>query len=170
MKIRTGYVSNSSSSSYTCQVCGRTESGYDLTLDDAQMVMCSCGREYCIDHAVNSTKVSEALKFLEDYKDDGEISGLYEKLKAMNPDDIFSENTSPEDWKTFFGFFRDLEYGDNMPDCFCPICNMVYIPDDDMLKYVLHECNLEKDRVENEMKFRFQKRSELMDFLKGDKK
>lgn len=40
MKIRNGFVSNSSSSSFICNVCGEVESGYDETLQDLGMQMC----------------------------------------------------------------------------------------------------------------------------------
>jgi len=37
MKIRQGFVSNSSSSSFTCDVCGEEVSGYDVCLSEAEM-------------------------------------------------------------------------------------------------------------------------------------
>ena len=40
MKIRKGFVSNSSSSSFVCKICGETESDYDLSLRDANMACC----------------------------------------------------------------------------------------------------------------------------------
>ena len=40
MKIRSGFVSNSSSSSFICDVSGAIISGYDLSLRDAEMNRC----------------------------------------------------------------------------------------------------------------------------------
>jgi hypothetical protein len=40
MKTRKGFVSNSSSSSFICDISGETESGYDMCLSDAGMVKC----------------------------------------------------------------------------------------------------------------------------------
>jgi len=40
MKIRTGFVSNSSSSSFLCEVCGETESGFDCSLSEFDMISC----------------------------------------------------------------------------------------------------------------------------------
>ncbi len=62
MKLRTGFVSNSSSSSFTCGVCHNTQSGWDLCLSDAYMVECSgCGTCMCEDHVDKATlaKVQE---------------------------------------------------------------------------------------------------------------
>lgn len=52
MKIRSGFVSNSSSSSYTCLVCGSTESGYDVSLSDLEMFECENEHLVCQSHAV----------------------------------------------------------------------------------------------------------------------
>jgi hypothetical protein len=40
MKIRLGFVSNSSSSSFICDVSGHVEAGMDLSMSDAEMVEC----------------------------------------------------------------------------------------------------------------------------------
>ena len=40
MKYRNDFVTNSSSSSFVCEICGRNESGYDMPLSDAQMYEC----------------------------------------------------------------------------------------------------------------------------------
>lgn len=50
MKIRTGFVSNSSSSSFVCDVCGNIESGWDLGLNDAEMCECVNGHTFCQSH------------------------------------------------------------------------------------------------------------------------
>jgi hypothetical protein len=43
MKIRSGFVSNSSSSSFVCDVCGENISGMDIGLSDAGMFECMNG-------------------------------------------------------------------------------------------------------------------------------
>ena len=40
MKIRKGFVSNSSSSSFICDITGSVESGYDASLSDVEMCRC----------------------------------------------------------------------------------------------------------------------------------
>lgn len=47
MKIRLGFVSNSSSSSFVCSVCGAIESGMDASLSDFGMVRCEYGHDMC---------------------------------------------------------------------------------------------------------------------------
>ena len=52
MKIRTGFVSNSSSSSFICKVCGENQSGWDLSLREAEMCECVKGHIFCNTHLI----------------------------------------------------------------------------------------------------------------------
>lgn len=52
MKVRHGFVSNSSSSSFICNVCGSECSGMDMGLQDAEMYECENGHTFCYDHIV----------------------------------------------------------------------------------------------------------------------
>ena len=47
MKIRTGFVSNSSSSSFICDTCGETFEGMDLCPTDAEHYECCNGHIFC---------------------------------------------------------------------------------------------------------------------------
>ena len=46
MKVRAGFVSNSSSSSFICDVCGGSESGWDASLEGVGMVECKGGHTF----------------------------------------------------------------------------------------------------------------------------
>lgn len=52
MKKRIGFVSNSSSESFICDVCGSTHSGWDADPHDFGMVCCTYHHTFCEDHAV----------------------------------------------------------------------------------------------------------------------
>lgn len=56
MKYRSDFVTNSSSSSYTCDICGRTESGWDMGLSEAEMVECVNGHIFCADEMLELSK------------------------------------------------------------------------------------------------------------------
>lgn len=43
MKFRKDFVTNSSSSSFVCDICGNVESGWDMSLQEAEMVECVNG-------------------------------------------------------------------------------------------------------------------------------
>lgn len=72
MKIRTGFVSNSSSSSFICSICGETESGYDASPEDLGMKRCENGHEWHDDCNLNfdlpeDDSVNEDGEVLEKY-------------------------------------------------------------------------------------------------------
>ena len=52
MKTRLGFVSNSSSSSFICDVCGENYSGWDAGLCEAEMFKCEHGHIVCQEHAL----------------------------------------------------------------------------------------------------------------------
>ena len=63
MKFRNGFVTNSSSSSFICQICGYVTSGWDMTSYEAGFVTCENGHEFCSEHLVNIPKDMESYDF-----------------------------------------------------------------------------------------------------------
>ena len=59
MKIRHGFVSNSSSSSFVCEVCGAECSGMDMCLSDAEMYRCENDHTFCDNHMIERKKVTD---------------------------------------------------------------------------------------------------------------
>lgn len=54
MKIRDGFVSNSSTTSFTCQVCGHTEAYSDcISLGEAGGCRCENGHVMCLEHRLD---------------------------------------------------------------------------------------------------------------------
>jgi hypothetical protein len=47
MKLRLDHVTNSSSSSFVCDICGRAESGWDMCLTEVDMIECENGHTIC---------------------------------------------------------------------------------------------------------------------------
>lgn len=52
MKKRLGFVSNSSSSSFTCDICGAEVTAYDMCIDECDMFECENGHTICQEHAL----------------------------------------------------------------------------------------------------------------------
>jgi len=59
MKIRNGFVSNSSSSSFVCDVCGAVESGWDACLSDFDMDRCENDHIFCNGHITDAIYVED---------------------------------------------------------------------------------------------------------------
>ena len=80
MKFRSGFVSNSSSSSFICDICGHAESGYDDYIDLASVGMCTCqnGHTFCNDH-ITDEKLRRALFNLENkFEYNGDLIVIYD--------------------------------------------------------------------------------------------
>ena len=71
MKFRSTFVTNSSSSSYVCEICGRTESGWDLGLSECEMMECINGHVFCCDEALEMPS-KEENPFLRFYAENGQ--------------------------------------------------------------------------------------------------
>ena len=68
MKVRSGFVSNSSTSSFICEICGENVTGMDISYDDADMFMCHNGHVMCTEHAL---KDLDSVEKDDDYYDYG---------------------------------------------------------------------------------------------------
>lgn len=134
MKIRSGFISNSSSSSFTCDVCGETKSGWDLSHSDAGMDKCENNHTFCQSHKLEVTlsidEMREAL--IANYRDSsfwGYESNRAEQQKHIAEYQTMSDADIEE-------HFEDLET-DGCHISRCPICQMDEIADYDIVRYAL---------------------------------
>ena len=70
MKVRKGFVSNSSSSSFVCDITGGIESGMDASLSDFEMVECENNHLFYKTYLINNT---EYYDLIEKIRNDGDI-------------------------------------------------------------------------------------------------
>ena len=73
MKKRLGFVSNSSSSSFLCDVCEQEGCGYDASPSDFDMAVCEKYHTFCYDHAIEPEKPCTVTNY------DGSVS-TYENM------------------------------------------------------------------------------------------
>lgn len=152
MKFRRDFVTNSSSSSYICEICGRNESGWDLSLSECEMMECVNGHIFCCDEALEQPTKKEMIKMImenawnnrwdsgiQDYRDYTE-----EEISAMDEDVIF------EQWITDGGYYE-------VPECMCPICQFIEYSEYDLSAYLFKEYGVSRDEVFTEIK-QFNKR------------
>jgi hypothetical protein len=148
MKFRKDFVTNSSSSSYVCEICGRTESGWDMGLSDCEMMECVNGHVFCCDEALETPSKKEMIKMIlenEWNKDvwtsrsDGYKDYTEDELLAMSEDDLFHD------------FCSESGYYD-VPECVCPICQFIEYSEYDLSAYLLKECGISRDEVFAEVK------------------
>ncbi len=135
MKFRKGFVTNSSSSSFICQVCGSVESGWDISAWEAGFVECENGHEFCQEHIVNVPGLDETTKYTFDYDDffDGLVDGRYD-----------------------------------IPAIHCPICQMLNLSDDDLMRYVATK-GMSRSVILEEIRGRFKDYKDFKNFLEASK-
>jgi hypothetical protein len=145
MKIRNGFVSNSSSSSFTCAVCGHTESGWDMGLRDCGMVESQWG-QYCESHLIESLPDKPTADCIKDYNEN------------CDDKDKWSLDDWWEDWKS--------ELGHEVPDELCPLFNLKVIDDSDKLNYLLKSHGWTMKEVEDSIRVKFANLKELRQYVK----
>jgi hypothetical protein len=144
MKIRKGFVSNSSSSSFVCDISGRTESGYDIGLKEVEMIVCNNG------HCMSEEYVLEYIAALERKYGMEHIRQL---LRNADYDIDVESIISPSKVIDFINELDDGRY--ELESCFCPMCNLIYIENHDILNYILWNSGTTRQEVVQQMQERF---------------
>lgn len=158
MKIRSDFVTNSSSSSFICEICGNTASGWDISLDEAEMYECVNGHVFCRDEALAMPTRAEMLKMIleNEWNRDKWDRNIYdyrdfteEELLKMNNYDLFND------------FCCEEGGGYGVPECVCPICQFIEYSEDDLSAYLLKEYGVPRDEVFAEVKALNKRRKKL---------
>jgi hypothetical protein len=160
-KFRLSFVTNSSSSSFICSVCGTVEAGMDMSMSEAGMYECVNGHTFCEDHImgeINKLEVCEELikSRIEDYK----TSSYYKNNLREQAEDIAAEeeilvSLKEMDEDGLDDLMSDYEFRYNTPKKFCPICNLSSIPDDIFIQYLLKKFESNESAVKDEIVKRF---------------
>jgi len=150
MKIRQGFISNSSSSSFTCGVCGAEESGMNMCLEDAEMCECADGGHIiCESHALTGYKDADAW-----FKTD---KGKEEVAVYMKENNCDEDEAIEALW--------DEEGGCRFSSKFCPICQFEEVVDSDVVAYMMKKNNTSYKELKDQLKKEFKNYDELCDFI-----
>lgn len=127
MKIRTGFVSNSSSSSYVCDVSGEAFEVHDGCFWDAGLCQCQVGhifkKEFLVKWQRPYPSKEEMLAFLDERTDSKRECAKYRSL------------TDAQLKQKFLGE-KDGYQGNNSHVNECPICTLTKLGDDMLLMYM----------------------------------
>ncbi len=162
MKIRKGFVSNSSTTTYTCDVCGEEAAGRDISLSDWGMFQCINNHTVCEKHEIHVTgdmKKTMLLNYTDEWSNDKGETVRKEAKEIIDEDG---------DWEELFEETFE-EYTYESPEERCPICQFKEISSDETIRYIFKKNNTTKEEVMAEMKKTFSNYKELKEYLKETK-
>jgi len=159
MKIRTGFVSNSSSTSFTCCICDEEQSGMDLGLSEAGMVECQNGHTFCEDHKLNKKALTT-----KDYRE------WFKKYAEGDEELLVELERKDRDFKEWFEeeYLYEME-DEGIPSNQCPICQFKISYDSDIANYFLKLNNLTIKKFAESMKEKFGTYEEFKKYISNKK-
>ena len=168
MKIRNGFVSNSSSSSFVCCVCDEILSGWDASPSDLGMKMCVNGHTFCECHMENipkptPDKLRESIRnaiTLNCYINESKRNKELEELNSI-PDNELDEYEE-QYIDRYSGEFDVLDYK-------CPICIFEKISNSDCTYFLIRKCSTSMDEIRKEIKSSFKSYKDFSNYLKNKK-
>lgn len=175
MKFRKDFVTNSSSSSFICEISGNVEAGYDLSYNDVGFSSC-VRRGHDFDDAYLRQDRDIDFKECRD--------AIIEHINTCATDEECSQeqarNALSQINAMTAGTYKDIlnllekthipepEYDcTNVPKYKCPICSFTVIARNDIKKYIEKMTGKNYDAYEKEILARFSSYEEFQDFLKG---
>ena len=166
MKIRQGFVSNSSSSSYTCDVCNRTESGWDMGVAEAGMNSCVGGHTFCTKHAPEWELTWEEKRetALNDWWVKKQYPHLLPLLEAVSTEEEF--NAVADAHEAVGASYEEAESGYDVPAKACPICSFGKVHERDAFLYLLKVAGRTEADLLAELREKFGTYGEMKQWLK----
>jgi len=142
MKIRRGFVSNSSSSSFVCDICHESYEGYDGQYD-TDVVYCNAGHEICGDCITSIKPDTKALS--------ANIEKAIEKLNLCDAD--ANELMGVEDKVRWIEEYVMID--GELDSSICPVCNLTHITAGLEAQYLLEKFGQERSDIHREIRETF---------------
>jgi hypothetical protein len=166
MKFRLGFISNSSTCCFICNVCQDIAAGYDVNFKDYELWQCKNGHlfhEGCTSNFEEKRKIA-VLKAIEEadqekFKDYFCIKNedeLKEVLDIEGDEDIDSLEEFLEEW---------YEWRYEAHPSMCPICCFEHLTDDDEVLYYRKKYNIDPKKTLQGIRDNFKSYGEFCDFI-----
>lgn len=150
MKFRKDFVTNSSSSSFVCDVCGNVESGWDMCIEEAEMVECENGHEICqyhIEPDMEKLKDDYCKKeFTAMFNEDDDLYNKFKEEDESKEDCLTRLLEDDVDEIIRYVDTYDLYY--NLPAEFCPICNHDVVKDSEVIDFATQKLGVTREELD----------------------
>jgi hypothetical protein len=172
MKIRMGFVSNSSTSSFYCPICSEMYNlmDGDSTSDPYDLYTCVNYHGFCIEHANISDNELLAAK-IEILKDWGQFNTDFnmdlENFSLSDFKELLAENEDGKIIDERLYYFKG-HFNTHLPEGLCPICTFDVVTDNDLRDYLLTDIN--KNEIRNKIKEKFSSYKDFAAFLRAKNK
>lgn len=174
-KFRLDFVTNSSSSSYTCIICGENICGMDVGLSDGEMYECIHGHIFCEAHSnISEANYKEiAITIIKDkiqkyekwFKKEPENKYYQERIQELNNELNKMINVN-EDEYDFEKFVDDSDFRYECPEKLCPICNFQELTNETISSYLNKKYNIDLDSLKQELVSKFNSYTEFEAYCK----
>jgi len=175
MKFRLGFVSNSSSSSFTCSFCDHEVSGWDVGLSEAEMFECLNGHCVCDTHkneVVDNVDIETSPEYEEAYQNWGGEMAKEKTKEGFNKYLIYNHSCDDEKEATKAMLDEYLDISDETryatPVEYCPICTFKKFIDGDLVEYLAYT-GIDMETIKKNIAARFDSYEEFKEVIKGDK-
>jgi hypothetical protein len=179
MKIRKGFVSNSSSSSFLCEICGAMGSGYDTCASELGFAILPCGHTICESEVLNLSDDEFAKLAVANLKEEIKKSEKIINDKSMSEIQIKSARYDlTSEQETLKDIEKVIKDGNSVRDNYiditdekylkqqCPICTNKVVLEKDLLEYALTLLGKNKQQLTEEIKNKFTTQQDILDFCK----
>lgn len=158
MKLRLGFVSNSSASSFVCDICGRTETGWDGEGYGVEIARCG-SHEMCESH------LKESFHEYCNHLPKDELVKLFEKegFEPEKEDDLDEDDL--EDLDCVMEYFEEYMEG-MLPDWYCPICKMEQFIGSELAQFLAKHNNISREGIIKLVQSKFTTYKEFKAYIK----
>lgn len=156
MKYRKDFVTNSSSSSYVCEICGASAQGMDLSLREAEMVECVNSHTICEEEMIPLER-EELIAYLQ--KNAESDREYYSRIGETYTERNYDSMSNEELLEACYG--EEMRY--YMPEAACPICQFIEYSEADLCAYLEKITGVPREEAFAEVKKFNKRRKKLYD-------